>query len=114
MIIPSKVKLIMLAVAVVGAFVAGVKVESWRNDAGVLAATKALDEYTQTMDEKVESLNVANANARLELNKANQLLKQERAIERQMPIYTECTVPSSGVQLYNRTTQGLTSPASGG
>lgn len=112
MIIPGKIKFIGLGVIVIGAFLGGMKYESGLNASALLKAKEKLHEYTKSMDEKVETLNLANAITSIELNKANQLLKQERAIERQIPIYTECTVPSTGVQLYNRAAEGLTSPAS--
>ena len=111
---PLQMQLIVLAVSVVTAFGAGWKVQGWRWDAADKtrieaehAAYTAAGARINAASEKFETI-AANLAAR------RTIVEREIRHEIEKPVYRDCLVPASGVQLYRNAEQHAAAPGESG
>lgn len=100
--IPVQAKLIAIIASLTLAFVSGWMVKGWQTDAKTLQAYQEAVENGNAMGAKLED-----ALAKLEANKF--IVKSEVRHEIEKPVYDACTVPVSGVRLWNKSANGDTS-----
>lgn len=107
----TKIKVIAAGVALLGAFITGWKSAGWYRDSVQLDVVVATEAKEDKQQDDVDALALMTAERDAALAKAKKPFIKKVYIEREKPVYNnlECATPISGVQLYNRAAQRLTS-----